>query len=154
MASTFNADAFLQGTVDKEMDTTLIPVPEGPHDAQITKLSVTKLDAKDGKEEATILEVQWSPLSEEVKKATGMDNPTVRQSIWLDLTPGGGLDASKGKNVTLGRLREAVGQNKAGKKWSINMLNGATAQILVVHAPDKQDPSNVYANVKKVAPMK
>ena len=149
--STFNAEAFLQNTVDKGMDTALIPVPEGPHKAQVVKLSLARLEARDGKDEATILEVTWEPMDESVKKATGLDHPQVRQAIWLDLTPQGGLDASKGKNVQLGKLREAVGQNKDGKKWTIAHLNNAVATILVEHRPDKNDPSIVYANVKKVA---
>jgi hypothetical protein len=57
---------------------------------------------------------------------------------------------SKGKNVSLGKLREAVGQNKPGKPWSPAHLNGAQLDVLVTHRADK-DTGDIYAEVKRVA---
>jgi hypothetical protein len=146
----FNPEAFLGQTVSEALDTQLVPVPEGIHSAQIKSLNLRKLDATSEKEERVILEVTWIALSKEAREATGLENPQVRQTIWLDTNPSGGLDTGKGKNVGLGRLREAVGQNRAGKSWSFNHLNGALADILVKHRPGRDGDENTYAEVARV----
>jgi hypothetical protein len=149
-ASSFNPDQFLSTSVSEANDTKLILVPVGVvQSAQVSKLDLRKLDANDQNPERFILEVIWIALDESVKKETGLDKPTVRQSIWLDTLPSGALDMGKGKNVGLGRLREAVGQNKAGKSWAMNMLNGATASLLIEHVLNKKD-EQTYAQVKRV----
>ena len=53
------------------------------------------------------------------------------------------------KNVKLGRLREALGQNKNGQAWSFGMLKGA-GPIKVSIEPDKKNPED-YSRVVKVA---
>lgn len=151
MASTFNADMFLNTNVNGSMSTVTIPVPEGNWKAQITKLGARKLEAKDGQEERTILDVTWEMLDDEPKRVTGQDKPMARQSVWLDFTPEGALDLSKGKNVQLGKLREALGQNRDGRDWSFRQLQGGLAVVSVSHRPD-QTSGEIFADVKKVAP--
>lgn len=150
MASAFNADAFLQTSTKQSNDTKLIPVPEGDHPAQISKLAV-RSGVKDGTPWYT-LDLVWEVLDEESKKVTGMSKPTVKQGLFLDLTPEGALDMGKGKNVQLGKVREAVGQNKEGRAWSPAMLQGTVATILVKHRPDEKT-GEVYGDVKGVAPQ-
>jgi hypothetical protein len=68
----------------------------------------------------------------------------------LDLTPGGGLDLGKGKNVGLGRLREAVRLNDSSKPFSFAQLPGQAARVTVSHRIDGED---TYSEIKKVAPL-
>ena len=56
----------------------------------------------------------------------------------------------KGKNVALGRLREALGQNTPGKPWSFGMLVGQVAKVAVKHRIT--DAGDTFAEVKRVLP--
>ncbi len=144
--SVFDPDAFMQSSTDSAMDTVLTPVPHGDRKGQVDNIKVRQ-NEKDG-EVYTIMDVSWHILDEESKKATGLEKPVCRQSVFLDLTPEGALDNGKGTNIQLGRLREAVGQNSKGKKWSPSMLVSALALCHI--DPDKNDPEN-YSRVTKVA---
>ncbi|MGH2638967.1 MAG: hypothetical protein ACRDF4_06765, partial [Rhabdochlamydiaceae bacterium] len=72
---------------------------------------------------------------------------------FLELTSSGAIDFGKGKNVGLGRLREALGQNKIGKPWSFNMIRGSLAWGFVDPEPDAEDPLTVRNIVKRVSGM-
>ena len=146
--SVFDPDAFAQTQVDGAMDDHLTPCPPGDRSGQVNKFVTRQfVSEKDGKT-YTVMDVFWNILDDESKKVTGMDNPMCRQSIFIDLTEEGALDNNKGKNIQLGALRTAVGQNSKGKAWHPNKLNGALA---ICHIePDKNDPEN-YSRVTKVA---
>lgn len=149
----FDADAFLQTEVTGALDTRLIPVPEGDFLGQCTEVKPRQITTKNG-DERVLVDLTWEVLSDEAKKATGRDKPTVRQTIFLDLTDEGGLDFSKGKNIQLGRVREAVGQNDPKRKWSMMMLMNTQATLLIGHRADENDPETVYAEVKKITKAK
>lgn len=53
--------------------------------------------------------------------------------VFLDLTPQGGLDNSKGKNRRQRDYREATGQNIPGEAWSWRMLTGRPVKVKVTH---------------------
>lgn len=143
----FDPESFL-GTQTKESNSTvMIPVPEGEYNAVVVSVAARQINDK------VILDVVWKIDSAEVAAATGREENSVRQSIFLDMTSNGGLDFSKGKNVGLGRLREALGQNKDGKPWSPRNMEGQVARVLVTHRIDKNDDSIVYADVKRVASL-
>jgi hypothetical protein len=97
------------------------------------------------------MEISWEVTDDKIKKLTGIDHPIAKQSIWLDLTSEGQLDKGPGKNVALGALREAVGQNKPGKAWAPSHLNNAVATILVKGEKDKSNPDITYARVTRVS---
>jgi hypothetical protein len=56
----------------------------------------------------------------------------------------------KGKNVSLGRLREATGLNEKGRPFGFRMLVGQMARVRVKHRPDNKNPEIVYAEVDAV----
>lgn len=143
--STFNPTLFAETQYTEALDTTVIPVPEGDWTAVIGKYEIRTPKDK------VVLDVTWEIDSQEVQTVTGRDKNTVRQSIFLDITPHGTLDMSKGKNVQLGRLREALGQNQAGKPWSFGMLVGQVATVGVSHRTD--DEGNIFSDVKRVAKL-
>jgi len=144
MSSVFDPDAFMNETIKGEIDTRIIPVPEGEWNAQVDNIKFRQLD--DGR---VIMDVFWEILEDSVKETTNNSKPTCRQSVFLDMTDEGSLDLSKGKNRQLGLLRSAVGQN-TGKPWAPSMLIGQIAKVRVVHSPNPEDPENPYANVKGV----
>jgi hypothetical protein len=141
--SAFDPDMFMNTQTTDANDTKFVPVPEGEFDAVIE--AITPKTAGD----KPVLDVKWAINDEGVKVATGLPNPSARQTIWLDLTEQGGLDSSKGKNIGLGKLREALGQNTPGQSWSPGMLIGRVARIKIGHRSGKE-PGEVFADVKQV----
>lgn len=140
----FDPDEFLNTSVEGVLDTRLIPVPEGEFLATVSALGSRVV----GENSLPVLDVTWKiEDNEEVSAITGRPTSTVRQTIWLDISETGGLDMSKGKNVGLGRVRDAVNQNGPGP-WSAVQLEGAMAIIRISHRIHNEE---TYADVKGVA---
>lgn len=146
--SSFNPDTFLNTETKDANATAYTPVAEGEYTASIKAIKPRVLT--DGR---AVLDVTWTVDDEGARQETGMAEPSVRQTLWLDTTESGGLDFGKGKNVGLGRLRSALNQNAPGKPWAPGMLVGGVAKIKVGHSIDKRDGETVNADVKAVAPL-
>lgn len=153
----FNPEQFLSSTFNESNSTELLQVPEGEYTAvtePVTAESFRTFDYKKGEragQKGVMLHLTWSindesgALSEYLGRA-----PKVRQSLTLDFGPGGTLEFGKGKNVSLGRLREAFNQNLTGRPWSFTMLGGQVARIKVKH---RIDGGNTYAEVSEVTKL-
>lgn len=137
-----DTNTFANLVVTEAMETVLPQVPAGEHPAYVKE---TKLRQQ---KEWFMMDITWVMTDQESKAATQREEPIARQTIFLDFTPEGNLDTGKGKNIQLGRLREAVNQNQKGQPWSIGMLVGATATVNVVHEVYKD---NLQAKVSSVA---
>lgn len=146
--SAFNPDTFLNTETEYASATSYTPCPEGEMPASIKAIKPRVLT--DGR---AVLDVTWIVDDETARQETGMAEPSVRQTLWLDTTESGGLDFGKGKNVSLGRLREALGQNAPGKPWAPGMLVGGVAKVKVSHSIDKRDNATINADVKAVLPL-
>ena len=145
----FDAQSFLDAAVSGTNDTKLIPVPQGEYQAFIDSVEPRPWQSKDGSQSGIALDVFWSIEDQDVKDYIGRDSVKVKQGIMLDLTPEGKLDMSKGKNIGLGRLREAVGKNDSSA-FSFNMLPGLAAKVLVSH---REYNGDIFAEIKGVAKM-
>lgn len=147
----FNPDTFMSTETTDANATRMVPVPEGEYTAVVNDVKADTI----GQDSRPVLKIQWEIQDDDgsVKAATGMETNRVEQLIFLDLTAQGGLDAGEGKNVQLGRLRKAVGQNQPGQPWAPSYLNGQVARIQVGHRVDKNDPEIKYAGVKRVDAM-
>lgn len=148
MTSMFNPDAFLNAAFTEANSTKALPVPVGEYMGIIEKVSARQWQSKDGTTSGVALDLQWLVEDETVKQFLGRPTVTVKQGIMLDFTPQGTLDFSQGKNVGLGRLREALNMNEPGKPFSFSMLPGSAAKITVNHRVNGED---TYAEVKAVA---
>ena len=146
----FDAQSFLDSTVSGANDTKIIPVPIGEYMGIIDKVSPRQWQSKDGTQTGIALDIVWLVEDSGVKQLLGRETVTVKQGIMLDLTPQGGLDLGSGKNVGLGRLREAVGKNEPGQAFAFSMLPGLSAKISVTHRPYNDD---TFAEVKAVAKL-
>jgi len=101
-----------------------------------------------------ILDVVWQPSDDEQMKTLGLERlPTVRQSLFLDLTAQGGLDMGPFKNGDLNRLREVFALNDPRLPWKFADFVGRPARIKVEHRPNEKDPANPYTNVTAVSKM-
>lgn len=143
--STFNPVQFENTEFTDALDTTIVPVPEGDFPAVVKKYEI-----RTTQKGQVILDVSWTINDPEVTAATGRDENVVRQSLFLDITDHGTLDMSKGKNVQLGRLREAFGQNKPGKPWRFGDIVGQAALVKVTQRVN-DETGEIYNDVKKVA---
>lgn len=146
--SVFNPEAFLQQTITDSMETRFTPIPEGEYLASIDDLKM-RLIEKTG---SVILDITWAILDDNLKATLGLEKPSVRQSVFLDLDSNGRLAVGQNKNITLGRVRDAVNQNNAGQAWGVNMLKGAgPAKLKVTQRTDQNDTSKIYNDVAMVA---
>ena len=152
-AVTFDPASFLTQETSDQMDTQFTPIPAGEYPAMIKGVEARQTQStKDPNEVWTILDVTYIIDDQGVREETGLPEPTIRQSLFLDLLDGK-LDTGKGKNVNLGRLREAVGLNTPGQAFTFDALVGQACIVSVKHVPAKDDPEIIYANVGKVAAL-
>lgn len=136
--STFNADQFLQTTLDQANET-VMQIPDAKEYDRLQCIKVTPRQFVGGQDQRlfTVIDIEWEVLDEEQRKKTELEHPVARQTIFLDVSPTGALEFGKNKNVQLGRLREACGQNRSGRKWSMAGLIGAVVSGVVTHSTDR-----------------
>lgn len=149
----FDPETFLNTTIETPLSTRIPNIPEGEYTGMIREskdMSVREIETRDKKKQL-ILDLRWGTDDPQAVAATSMQWSTARQSIFIDLTPSGGIASGEADNTQLGRLREALGQNQNGKPWSFHMLVGVPARFTVKHKTN--DDGQTFANVTKVAPL-
>lgn len=147
MSTIFDPNTFMdQGT--NETGSTTPPICEpGEYPGVIEKAEPKVITSRKDGNNYVILEINWKVQNPEFE-STFKRPPMVRQSMFLDMTPDNRLDMSKGKNVDLNRVREALGLNKAGQPFKLSMLVGAgPAKCMVRNKADNKDVmrAEVYA---------
>lgn len=148
--STFDPSSLFETTVTEVNDTKIIPIPEGEYLAVIEKADISTWTSRDGTKSGLRLDVHYLIDDEGAKAATGREKLTVRQGLMLDLTEDGkSLDMGKGKNVGLGRLREACDLNQPGQPFAMAMIPGRLVKIKVTQRIG-DDPETVYNDVRGV----
>jgi hypothetical protein len=147
----FDANTLLNQDITGAASTEYVPIPVGEYNAVIKDIDLKEVTSKKDGKMYRFLEVQFALDSPEVAELTGMTEPRVRQSMILDITDAGSLDLGKGKNVSLGRLREACNQNDPSRAWNFNMLVGQAVKVSVKHRIG--DEGQIYAEVKNVAKL-
>jgi hypothetical protein len=145
---TFDPQTFLNATTTESLDTTVIPCPEGEVLGLAEKIDVKTWAAKDGSSSGLKLVITWDIQDAAAKEVTGRPTLRVTQDQMLDLTETGELDTSKGKNVGLGRIREALELNVPGEPFNFNMIPGRLALCNVKHRIVGQD---IFAEIKSLA---
>lgn len=147
---TFDAQSFLDSAISTSNSTKITPVPIGEYTAIIEKVLPRQWQSKDGTQTGVALDIFWLIEDEAVKAALGRTTITCKQGVMLDLLPSGALDSSEGKNVQLGRLREAIGKNQEGEVFSFSMLPGMAAKVSISHRVVGEE---TYSEVKAVAAL-
>jgi hypothetical protein len=152
MAGQFDPAVFLDQTINEANSTSRVPIPVGEYNGMTGEVDIKQAQNKKDGSTLTFLEIPIQIDSEEVKALLGLkENPTVRYSALLDFSESGGLDTGKGKNVGLGRIREATGLNVPGQPFQFRQLAGRAIRVAIKHRVDGDD---IYAEVKSVAPLK
>lgn len=155
MPSAFDVDAFVNSTTEAPLPTRMLPIPVGEflavvssHDKWCEVRAITE-----GKMAGRVIaDIHFDILDDNVKAQMGMDTVRIRESYFLDLTPDGRVDFSPNKNVKLGRLRDACGQNKPGIPFG-NLKGAGPVRISVIQEPDEKDASIIYNRVKAVTSL-
>jgi hypothetical protein len=148
----FDVDNFLNQTVNDSNDTSLINPPDNMSGDGYMVLA-GKVDCRtwqkrdDPSISGLALDIQWEIQDESVKSFCGRDKIICKQGIMLDLTDSGELDMGKGKNVGLGKLREALGLNTPGEPFSFSMITGRLAKGFVRHEVKGEE---IFVKIKKV----
>lgn len=144
----FDPSQFLDMSIEGANDTKVIPVPAGEFIAISEKIEFRPWTSKkDPSKSGITLEIHWLVDDNNVKEMLGRDKVSVRQGIMLDLLDSGGLDMGKGKNVGLGRLREALKMNNPGEPFAFTMIPGRVAKVKIDH---RVDGDAIYAEVKGI----
>lgn len=144
----FDPSSFLNQSFDEALDTKVVPCPVGEYVALAEKVDIKQWAARDGSSSGLKLEILWDIQDENVKALLGRDTVRVPQQQMLDLTETGALDFGKGKNVGLGRIREALGLNTPGEPFAFSMIQGRMAKVSVSHRINGED---IYHEIKKIA---
>lgn len=154
---TFDADSFMQTTVDAPMATEMASTPEGEFRVVIGEVNSTALKSiavtkKDGtKEDRQVLSIPFIIRDQEINKKSDRETIVHYETFWLDFTSEGKLDTGEGKNVNLGRLRAVIDQNVPG--WSpLHLSNAGPFMIAVKHkAGTGNNEGKTFVNISKYA---
>jgi len=125
----FDPSSFLDATFTDAFDTTFEPIPVGEYPATIDSLKFA--NGVSDKGPWARIDITWALDDPSLAERLGRKKILCRQSIMLDLLDSGGLDAGKGRNISLGKLRDALGLNVAGQPFSFRMLEGRSAKVSV-----------------------
>lgn len=149
--SVFDPKSFLQQSVDGgNFETRTTPIPAGEYPASIESIDM-EVYTKKGVSYAA--KVRWSILDDNVKAALGLPKVTVRQTVFLDINESGQLEKGANKNIALGRIRAALGQENV-TPWALALLIGAgPAKIKVTQRADDNDASIIYNDVGAVTKL-
>ena len=138
----FDPDSFLDATLPGANSTKREVVPAGVYVARLSNLevkngTVNKPGENFGKQWVA-LNFRWN--------IDNLPNGIVFDSVFLDLGEDGRPDMGKGKNVKLGKLREAIGLNSGPAQF--RAFDGRVATIKVEHRIYEGEPQ---AEVKSYA---
>lgn len=132
--SDFNPEDFMNQTVDQPLQFERTLVPEGEYRAMIDDFTSEAFETfsftyKKGPRAGSEGQMHkfTCPIvidDDAVRASMQMDKVRVYQTCTLDFDDQGNLQQGPNRNIDLGKLRHAVGQNNAGP-WSIGMLRGA-----------------------------
>jgi hypothetical protein len=134
MAPGFDPDTFMQQTVDAPLETEFKICPAGEYPSMIDDFDSSAFEQIDFEykkgaragEPGTMTKFNCPFVinDDRAKQELGRDKVIVYATLLLDIDENGGIATGQNKNVKLGQIREAVGQNQAGS-WSVAQLRGA-----------------------------
>ena len=153
--STFDPNTFIATNIDAPMATSVRLVPEGEYDAFVGDIGADNFEKfdfeyKKGKRMGQSgsmykFSVPFILQNEAVRIELARETLMCNQELNLDVdSMTGQLDFGPDKNVGLGRLREATGQNVPGP-WNPTMLAGAGPVVVrVQHKTIKPNNGEPY----------
>lgn len=149
----FDANEFMNQSAGVALDTRIENPKEGEYTMVAEDLTLETFDRKDPTKGGPLLRctIVWNLLDEAEKARLGREKLTCRQQFLLDLTPDGKLDFSKGKNIRLGQIYEALGMNDGSGTFERIKNSGQMVRGQLKHRADDKDSSVKYAEIVRVA---
>jgi hypothetical protein len=156
MDTNFNVNEFLSENIDAPLDTKRDPIPEGEYSAQIgiddksvdLQAGVSAKNQKPWLRLDLTLELTDPNLAAQLKR----DKVVVRYGLMLDLNEQGKLDTRPQRNINLGKLRDAVDQNRPGN-WNFFMLKGQPLKVKIKHRANEENPMEPFSEVAGVTKL-
>lgn len=143
MANLFDADTFLDSSAGGPLSTERTLIPEGTYSScYIDDVKPQEGIIKSGDREGqpwVRINFRWVLDDQALRDKLGRAEVKITQGVMIDLTTDGKLDFSKGKNIRLGKLRQALGINAGDVQW--RKFIGIPATIQVKHGINKLDQS-------------
>lgn len=137
MTTSFDPNSFLSATTT-EAATRRPPIPAGLD--LIATIGEPKARQVQGKKDVTKsylffdfpmeIDLTQNPSARQV---VGQDKVTLTFGTSVDITEGGAMDWSPGRNTGLRLLREALGMNKPGEPFSPLMAQGRLIKVRIKH---------------------
>lgn len=157
----FNANSFVNQTFTGANSTRYVTAPEGDYTLMIDSRStdvekwMSENEAKKGPNAGRVfvsMDVPVEILDDTVRATLQQEHVYSRYRMILDFDKDGRLDFSEGKNVKLGKLRDALHQNDPSQPWNPVMLGNSSVPFKghVIETPDKTDPTVKYSEVSRV----
>jgi len=120
-------DNLMEEAIETSMDTTRPVLEDGEYELQVVKVNPPeqKTSQRTGKDYVEMVVM--------FKATNGPDDGldySIRHQVFLDIDENGRLATGKGKNINLGRLREALGCNSG--RFVLGDLFGRTCKATVV----------------------
>jgi hypothetical protein len=149
--SAFDPATFLDATLTEPTEKRN-PLPIGDYNAIINDVTAR---AWTGKKDPTKSGIAWDlvliiDVPADVQTETELSSTLqMKDSIMLDLTPGGTIDGAKGKNRRLRAYREAVDLNKVGDSFSARSLIGKMIKVKIAHEIWEGNPVEQITGVIK-----
>lgn len=157
----FDVNQFLSGSTDAPMATRPEKPKEGTYLARVSQVENpdevgTKwIQPPEGNRTWIKLSIPFDVYDPTLLESMGRKQPIKVWSDWrLDIDENsGGAATGAGKNIDLGRLRAALGQNSPGVPWTFNQLFGAgPVKVKIVHQTNKQNPDDPFVKIVRVEP--
>lgn len=158
--SLFSPEFFLDATTTEES----VKRPPLPADRDfVATISDVKMRTWQGKKDPTKggivadlkLEFDLGAYPEVRAQLGGLDKVVITDGVMLDLTEGGSIDYSPGKNGKLRLYRDACGLNIAGQAFSLRMFMGRMVRAKIKHVPSENigpdGKPEMYDNIATVA---
>lgn len=156
VCSIFDPDAFMSQSVEAQLDTQRKLPPVGDYRAIVddwgpAEKAFRTFTSDKNQKDYTVFSPPFILQDDNVAKELDVEKVVVyHKGMFIDINDLGGLDTGSGKNVDLGKMRDAVGQNN-GSAWTFNNLKGAgPVMVHVEHEQDKNDKERSYARVTRV----
>lgn len=162
----FDAQEFINATSEGPMSTSIPQCPEGVYtfvvdgDGDIANWfrEIEWKDKKTGADKsAPAARIPCVCTDDGVKRQLGREKVVVGYDFFLDMKTGANgkkvLDNDEGKNVKLGQLREALGQNNGPFQGFMPFRGAGPFLGKVSHRSDPKDPSIKYAQIDRVTKL-
>jgi hypothetical protein len=160
----FDADAFLHIEYDRATETARTLLPPGWVKIKIKNFSIEKPKLVDSKKEPGVknwtspqLKLECLVMDEGLREQLNIPEGQEMKCyprVYLDLDPStGALDMGPNRNIMLGQLRAALGQNEPGVHWNLGMLrdSGEFNTFVTIDVPDENKPDQKYERYGKFA---